>query len=131
MGSAARAAVASPFSQKWRIGADQVDLDDEPLPANRAFVMTAPRATSRAFLRPRHHPRRPCAVVEGVPIAALAVGAERAFIGVEERFTIEARTPRHGHRPAPAQPASSTTRWCRSFLGPDHYLSGRVSACCR
>ncbi|MGH9261775.1 MAG: NADH-ubiquinone oxidoreductase-F iron-sulfur binding region domain-containing protein, partial [Acidimicrobiales bacterium] len=61
--------------------------------------------------------------VEGVAIAAFAVGAERAFIGVKERFGPEAeRLAAAVDEFAAAGLLADTT--VQVVLGPDHYLYG-------
>jgi len=66
--------------------------------------------------------RNPYRLIDGVMIAAHAVGAERAYIGLKESFTVEAETltraaeemDQAGALPAPLE----------LVPGPDHYLLG-------
>ena len=59
--------------------------------ANQAFVVCKGAEGEPATFKDRAIIRaNPFAVVEGVAIAAFAVGAERAFIGIKERFAPEA-----------------------------------------
>jgi NADH:ubiquinone oxidoreductase subunit F (NADH-binding) len=65
----------------------------------------------------------PFAVVEGVAIASLAVGAERAFIGVKERFAPEAERLAAAIDQFAAAGLLDDTP-VQVVLGPDHYLFG-------
>jgi NADH:ubiquinone oxidoreductase subunit F (NADH-binding) len=91
---------------------------------NRAFVVANGAEGEPATFKDRAIMRaNPFAVVEGVAIAAFAVGAERAFVAVKERFEVET------DRLAQAVEELSDAGLIGSVpiqvvLGPDHYLYG-------
>jgi len=113
-----------PTGRKWQSVRDAVDTDVEDGGADRAFVVCNGAEGEPATFKDRAIIRaNPYAVVEGVAIAALAVGAERAFIGVKERFTAEA------DRLAAAVDEFTAAGLLdhspvQVVLGPDHYLYG-------
>jgi NADH:ubiquinone oxidoreductase subunit F (NADH-binding) len=72
-----------PTGRKWQSVRDAARADA----ANRTFVACNGAEGEPATFKDRAIIRaNPYAVVEGVAIAAFAMGAERAFIGVKERF---------------------------------------------
>ena len=113
-----------PTGRKWQSVRDAVDTDVEDGGADRAFVVCNGAEGEPATFKDRAIIRaNPYAVVEGVAIAALAVGAERAFIGVKERFGAECE------RLAAAVDELSSAGLLEAapvqvVLGPDHYLYG-------
>jgi NADH-quinone oxidoreductase subunit F len=64
----------------------------------------------------------PYRVLEGISIAAYAVGAERAFLGMKEAFDIEAEAAKRAKEEMEA--AGLLTVPVDLVLGPDHYLLG-------
>ncbi|HEX6568133.1 MAG TPA: NADH-ubiquinone oxidoreductase-F iron-sulfur binding region domain-containing protein [Acidimicrobiales bacterium] len=113
-----------PTGRKWQSVRDAVDTDIEDGGADRAFLVCNGAEGEPATFKDRAIIRaNPFAVVEGVAIAAFAVGAERAFIGVKERFGPE--TERLGgavDQFADAGLLGDTP--VQVVLGPDHYLFG-------
>jgi NADH-quinone oxidoreductase subunit F len=91
---------------------------------NRAFVVANGAEGEPATFKDRAIMRaNPYAVVEGVAIAAMAVGAERAFIAVKERFEVEtARLAQAIEELSAADIVGSVP--IQVVLGPDHYLYG-------
>jgi NADH:ubiquinone oxidoreductase subunit F (NADH-binding) len=86
-----RGGAGFPTGRKWQSVRDAVDADEEDGGADRAFVVCNGAEGEPATFKDRAIIRsNPYAVVEGVAIAAFAVGAERAFIGIKERFEPEA-----------------------------------------
>jgi NADH-quinone oxidoreductase subunit F len=86
-----RGGAGFPTGRKWQSVRDAVDIDVEDGGADRAFVVCNGAEGEPATFKDRAIIRaNPYAVVEGVAIAAFAVGAERAFIGIKERFEPEA-----------------------------------------
>jgi NADH-quinone oxidoreductase subunit F len=71
----------------------------------------------RALLR-----SNPYRILEGISIAAYAVGAERAFLGLKETFAVEAEAARRAKEEM--QEAGLITVPVELVLGPDHYLLG-------
>jgi NADH-quinone oxidoreductase subunit F len=113
-----------PTGRKWQSVRDAVDVDEEDGGADRAFVVCNGAEGEPATFKDRAIMRaNPFTVVEGVAIAALAVGAERAFIGVKERFAPEAgRLAAAIDQFAAAGLLDDTP--VQVVLGPDHYLFG-------
>jgi NADH-quinone oxidoreductase subunit F len=64
----------------------------------------------------------PYRVLEGISIAAYAVGAERAFLGMKETFDVEADAATRAAEEM--QEAEFLTVPVELVLGPDHYLLG-------
>jgi NADH:ubiquinone oxidoreductase subunit F (NADH-binding) len=64
----------------------------------------------------------PYRVLEGISIAAYAVGAERAFLGLNETFDVEAEAARRAKEEM--EEAGLLTVPVEIVLGPDHYLLG-------
>ncbi|HEX2192452.1 MAG TPA: hypothetical protein VHH09_04605, partial [Acidimicrobiales bacterium] len=78
-----------PTGRKWQSVRD-AGTREGPDGANRTFVVCNAAEGEPATFKDRAIIRaNPYAVVEGVAIAAYAVGAERAFIGTKERFVPE------------------------------------------
>jgi NADH-quinone oxidoreductase subunit F len=119
-----RGGAGFPTGRKWLSVRDAVDLDEEDGGADRAFVVCNGAEGEPATFKDRAIIRaNPYAVAEGVAIAALAVGAERAFIGIKERFTAEAeRLAAAVDEFAAAGLLDHAT--VQVVLGPDHYLYG-------
>ena len=119
-----RGGAGFPTGRKWQSVRDSVALDDEDGGADRAFVVCNGAEGEPATFKDRAIVRaNPYAVVEGVAIAAFAVGAERAFIGIKERFEVEAQ------RLAAAVDEFTAAGLLddapiQVVLGPDHYLYG-------
>lgn len=113
-----------PTGRKWRSVRDAVEADAGDGGTNRAFVVCNGAEGEPATFKDRAIIRaNPFAVVEGVAVAALAVGAERAFIAIKERFAPEAE------RLAAAVDAFAAAGLLddtpiQVVLGPDHYLYG-------
>jgi NADH-quinone oxidoreductase subunit F len=92
--------------------------------ANRTFVVANGAEGEPATFKDRAVMRaNPFAVVEGVAIAAFAVGAERAFIGVKERFEVETERLAQAIEELAAAGAIGDVP-IQVVLGPDHYLYG-------
>ena len=119
-----RGGAGFPTGRKWQSVRDAVALDDEDGGADRAFVVCNGAEGEPATFKDRAIVRaNPYAVVEGVAIAAFAIGAERAFIGIKERFEVEAQ------RLAAAVDEFTAAGLLddapiQVVLGPDHYLYG-------
>lgn len=64
----------------------------------------------------------PYRILEGISIAAYAVGAERAFLGMKETFDVEAEAVTRAKQEMEA--AGLLTVPVELVLGPDHYLLG-------
>jgi NADH-quinone oxidoreductase subunit F len=64
----------------------------------------------------------PYRVLEGISVAAYAIGAERAFLGMKETFDVEADAARRALEEM--QQAELLTVPLELILGPDHYLLG-------
>jgi NADH-quinone oxidoreductase subunit F len=64
----------------------------------------------------------PYRIIEGISIAAYAVGAERAFIGLKEVFDLEVDAIRRAAQEM--EEAALLTVPLEIVLGPDHYLLG-------
>ncbi len=113
-----------PTGRKWQSVRDAVDIDVEDGGADRAFLVCNGAEGEPATFKDRAIIRaNPYAVVEGVAIAAFAVGAERAFIGIKERFAPEAdRLAATVDEFAAAGLFGETP--VQVVLGPDHYLYG-------
>ena len=120
-----------PTGRKWQSVRDAVDLDDEDLGADRAFVVCNGAEGEPATFKDRAIIRaNPYPVVEGVAIAALAVGAERAFIGIKERFAVEAERLAAAVDEFTAAGLLDHTP-CRWSSGPTTTSTARRPACCR
>src|SRR5919106_525692 len=91
---------------------------------NRAFVVANGAEGEPATFKDRAIMRaNPFAVVEGVAIAAFAVGAERAFIAVKERFELETARLAQAIDELSSAGAIGPVP-IQVVLGPDHYLYG-------
>jgi NADH:ubiquinone oxidoreductase subunit F (NADH-binding) len=119
-----RGGAGFPTGRKWQSVRDAVDADDEDGGADRAYVVCNGAEGEPATFKDRAIMRaNPYAVVEGIAIAAFAVAAERAFIGIKERFEPEA-----------ARLAAAVDEFAAAglfgesslqvVLGPDAYLYG-------
>ncbi len=64
----------------------------------------------------------PYRILEGISIAAYAVGAERAFLGMKQAFDVEADAATRGRDEM--EKAGLLTVSVELALGPDHYLLG-------
>jgi NADH:ubiquinone oxidoreductase subunit F (NADH-binding) len=91
---------------------------------DRAFVVANGAEGEPATFKDRALMRaNPFAIIEGVAIAAFAVGAERAFVGIKERF--EPETERLARAIEELQAAGAIGEVpIQVVLGPDHYLYG-------
>jgi NADH-quinone oxidoreductase subunit F len=91
---------------------------------NRAFVVANGAEGEPATFKDRALMRAdPYAVIEGVAIAAFAVGAERAFVAIKERFVPETeRLARAIEELTEAGMVGDVP--IQVVLGPDHYLFG-------
>jgi NADH-quinone oxidoreductase subunit F len=119
-----RGGAGFPTGRKWQSVRDAVDADEEDGGADRAFVVCNGAEGEPATFKDRAIIRaNPYAVVEGVAIAAFAVGAERAFIGIKERF--EAEADRLAAAVDELTAAGLLTEApVQIVLGPDAYLYG-------
>jgi NADH-quinone oxidoreductase subunit F len=116
-----RGGAGFPTGRKWQSVRDASAATDVD---NRTFVVANGAEGEPATFKDRAIMRaNPYAVIEGVAIAAFAVGAERAFVAVKERFELEIvrlaqavveLTAAGLIGPVPIQ----------VVLGPDHYLYG-------
>jgi NADH:ubiquinone oxidoreductase subunit F (NADH-binding) len=112
-----------PTGRKWQSVRDAVDTDVADGGADRAFVVCNAAEGEPATFKDRAIIRaNPYAVVEGVAIAALAVGADRAFVGIKERFAPEAERLAAAVDELGAAGLLGTP--VQVVLGPDHYLFG-------
>lgn len=91
---------------------------------NRCFVVANGAEGEPATFKDRAVMRaNPFAVIEGVAIAAFAVGAERAFVGVKERFTLETERLAQAIEELTGAGLIGDVP-IQVVLGPDHYLYG-------
>jgi NADH-quinone oxidoreductase subunit F len=117
-----------PTGRKWQSVRDAVDTDVEEGGVDRAFLVCNGAEGEPATFKDRAIIRaNPYAVIEGMAIAAFAIGAERAFIGVKERFA------RESERLATAIEEMAAAGLLGDIpvqvvLGPDHYLYGEETA---
>ena len=115
-----------PTGRKWQSvrEAAQAPTEGDGSGTNRAFVVCNGAEGEPATFKDRAIIRaNPYAVVEGVAIAAFAVGAERAFIGIKERFGPEtARLAAAVDEMTAAGLLGDLT--LQVVLGPDAYLYG-------
>ena len=113
-----------PTGRKWQSVSDSAAGEQTFVVCNGAEGEPA-TFKDRAIMR-----ANPYAVVEGVAIAAFAVGAERAFIGVKERFGPECeRLPRRWTRWW--RPGCSATSRSRSCWARTTTCTARRPACSR
>ena len=85
-----RGGAGFPTGRKWQSVRDAASAETRVDGENRTFVVCNGAEGEPATFKDRTIMRtNPYAVVEGVAIAAFAVGAERAFIGVKEGFEPE------------------------------------------
>jgi NADH:ubiquinone oxidoreductase subunit F (NADH-binding) len=106
-----------PTGRKWQSVRDGAGGDRTFVVANGAEGEPA-TFKDRAVIR-----ANPYAVVEGVAIAAFAVGAERAFIGIKERFAPECRRLAAAVDEMTAAGQAGDVP-IQVVLGPDAYLFG-------
>ena len=115
-----------PTGRKWQSVRDAVSAPTggDGAGTNRAYVVCNGAEGEPATFKDRAVIRaNPYAVVEGVAIAAFAVGAERAFIGVKERFAPEVeRLAAAVDEMTDAGMVGDVT--IQVVLGPDAYLYG-------
>lgn len=117
-----------PTGRKWQSVRDAAitptDGDVNSAGSNQAFVVCNGAEGEPAAFKDRAIMRaNPYAVVEGVAIAAYAVGARRAFIGVKERFEFEVeRLAAAIDEMTEAGLVGDVT--IQVVLGPDAYLYG-------
>src|SRR5262245_50099579 len=110
-----------PTGRKWQSVRDAAGGGESG--SDRTFVVANGAEGEPATFKDRAIMRaNPYAVVEGVAIAAFAVGAERAFIGVKERFEHECR--RLAAAVDEMAEAGLTGVPLQVVLGPDDYLFG-------
>ena len=92
--------------------------------SNRAFVVANGAEGEPATFKDRALMRaNPFAVIEGVAIAALAVGAERAFVAIKEKFVPETERLAQAIEELSAAGVVGDVP-IQVVLGPDHYLYG-------
>jgi NADH-quinone oxidoreductase subunit F len=113
-----------PTGRKWQSVRDAAgDVDDQG-EENRTFVVCNGAEGEPSTFKDRAILRaNPFGVVEGVAIAAFAVGAERAFIGVKERFEPEIERLATAVDELAASGAIGDVT-IQVVLGPDAYLYG-------
>ena len=110
-----------PTGRKWQSVRDAAGAGESG--SDRTFVVANGAEGEPATFKDRAIMRaNPYAVVEGVAIAAFAVGAERAFIGVKERFEHECR--RLATAVDEMAEAGLIGVPLQVVLGPDDYLFG-------
>jgi NADH-quinone oxidoreductase subunit F len=91
---------------------------------NRCFVVANGAEGEPATFKDRAIMRaNPFAVIEGVAIAAFAVGAERAFVAIKEKFTLETERLAQAIEELTAAGVVGDVP-IQVVLGPDHYLYG-------
>ena len=115
-----------PTGRKWQSvrEAAQAASDGDGSGTNRAFVVCNGAEGEPATFKDRAIIRaNPYAVVEGVAIAAFAVGAERAFIGIKERFEPETARLAAAVDELTAEGLVGDVT-IQVVLGPDAYLYG-------
>jgi NADH:ubiquinone oxidoreductase subunit F (NADH-binding) len=113
-----------PTGRKWQSVREAAQATAEGPGSNQAYVVCNAAEGEPAAFKDRAIMRaNPYAVVEGVAIAAFAVGAERAFIGVKERFEFEVeRLATAVDEMTEAGLVGDVT--IQVVLGPDAYLFG-------
>lgn len=91
---------------------------------NRCFVVANGAEGEPATFKDRAIMRaNPFAVIEGVAIAAFALDAERAFVGIKEKFSLETERLAQAIEELTAAGAIGDVP-IQVVLGPDHYLYG-------
>lgn len=109
-----------PTGRKWQSVSDAGGADG----SNRTFVVCNGAEGEPSTFKDRALIRaNPYAVVEGVTIAAFAVGAERAFIGVKDRFEPEVERLAAAIDEMTAEGLAGDAP-VQVVLGPDAYLLG-------
>src|SRR5690606_19830488 len=112
-----RGGAGFPTGIKWRGVAG-------PHPEPRRFVVCNAAAGEPGTLKDRAHMRsNPYQLLEGIAIAAFAVGAEEAYIGLKEKYTAEAA---HLEQAATQMSEAGIVGDIpiRLVTGPDDYLLG-------
>jgi len=114
-----------PTGRKWQSVRDAAAGDEAGLDGgNRTFVVCNAAEGEPATFKDRAIMRsNPYAVVEGVAIAAFAVGAERAFVATKERFTPECERLATAIDEMTAEGLIGDVP-VQVVLGPDAYLFG-------
>jgi NADH-quinone oxidoreductase subunit F len=119
-----RGGAGFPVGRKWQSVRDAIETDVEDGGADRAFLVCNGAEGEPATFKDRAIIRaNPYALVEGVAIAAFALGAERAFIGIKERFGAEAERLATAVDEFAAAGLLGETP-VQVVLGPDAYLYG-------
>ena len=116
-----------PTGRKWQSVRDAASATGEE--GNQPFVVcnAAEGEPARSRTGPSSAPT-PTRSSRGSPIAAFAVGAARAFIGIKERFGSEVeRLATRGRRDDRGGPGRATCT-IQVVLGPDAYLFGEETA---
>ena len=116
-----RGGAGFPTGRKWLSVSEAADSAEAD---NRTFVVANGAEGEPATFKDRAIMRaNPYAVIEGVAIAAYAVGAERAFVAVKESFEPEiARLAQAVEELEAAEVIGPVP--VQVVLGPDHYLYG-------
>jgi NADH-quinone oxidoreductase subunit F len=114
-----------PTGRKWQSVRDAAaDAGDQANAGNRTFVVCNGAEGEPATFKDRAIMRAsPHSIVEGVAIAAFAVGADRAFIGVKERFEPEVERLAAAVDELTSAGAIGDVS-VQVVLGPDAYLYG-------
>ena len=91
---------------------------------DRTFVVANGAEGEPATFKDRALMRaNPFAIIEGVAIAAFAVGAERAFVGIKEKFQLETARLAQAIEELTGEGVIGDVP-IQVVLGPDHYLYG-------
>ena len=117
-----RGGAGFPTGTKWRSVADSAPQDGATY-----LVCNAAEGEPGTYKDRSLMARNPYAIIEGMLIGLYAIGAERAFIGVKQRFDTEVA------RLIDARDAMAAAGWERAddvrvVPGPDEYLFGEESA---
>jgi NADH:ubiquinone oxidoreductase subunit F (NADH-binding) len=117
-----RGGAGFPTGRKWRSVRDAAADEGTTFAVCNAAEGEPGTFKDRAILR-----ANPYAVVEGLAVAAFAVGAERAFVGIKESFA-----PEVGRLASAVEEMSGAGLIgdvaVQVVLGPDHYLFGEETA---
>jgi NADH-quinone oxidoreductase subunit F len=117
-----------PTGRKWQSVRDAARAPGEGAAAGQPYVVCNGAEGEPAAFKDRAIMRaNPYAVVEGVAIAAYAVGARRAFIGVKERFELEVDRLANAIEEMTAEGLVADVA-IQVVLGPDAYLLGEETA---
>jgi NADH:ubiquinone oxidoreductase subunit F (NADH-binding) len=115
-----------PTGRKWQSVRDAARAAGEE--GNQPFVVCNAAEGEPAAFKDRAIIRaNPYAVVEGIAIAALAVGAARAFVGIKERFAFEVERLATAVEEMTAAGLVGDLS-IQVVLGPDAYLFGEETA---